>query len=48
MNRKNTERQKDAIRKAGFFREPIDNGGRSFKPRYAPAEAVENVDSEYV
>jgi hypothetical protein len=48
VNHKNTERQKDAIRKAGYIREPIDNGGRSFKPGYGPAQVVENVDSEYV
>jgi len=39
---------KDAVRKAEFVREPIDNGGKSFKPSYGPAMAVENVDSEYV
>jgi hypothetical protein len=48
VNRKNTDRMKDAVRKAEFVREPIDNGGRSFKPRYGPAMAVENVDSEFV
>ena len=45
---KNTDRMKDAVRKAEFVREPINNGGRSFKPKYGPAMAVENVDSEYV
>jgi hypothetical protein len=47
-NNKQTERQKAAIRKAEYFREPIDNQGRSFKPSYGPAQPVENVDSEYV
>jgi len=48
VDRKNTDRMKDAVRKAEFVREPIDNGGKSFKPSYGPAMAVENVDSEYV
>ena len=39
---------KAAIEKAGYFREPIDNGGRSFKPRYGPAQEVEMVNSDYV
>ena len=37
-----------AIEKAGYFREPIDNGGRSFKPKYGPAQKVEMVNSDYV
>ncbi len=48
QNAKSTERMKAAIEKAGYFREPIDNGGRSFKPRYGPAQQVERVDSDYV
>jgi hypothetical protein len=48
VDAKNTKRQTEAIQKAGFFREPIDNGGRSFKPRYGPAQPVERVDSDYV
>jgi hypothetical protein len=43
-----TEQQKDAVRRADYVREPVDNGGRSFKPQYGPAIPVENVDSEYV
>lgn len=48
QNAKSTERMKAAIEKAGYFREPIDNGGRSFKPKYGPAQEVERVDSDYV
>jgi hypothetical protein len=48
VDAKNTKRQTEAIQKAGFFREPIDNGGRSFKPRYGPAQPVERVQSDYV
>jgi len=48
LNHVQTEQQKDAIRKAEYVREPIDSGGRSFKPQYGPAHKVENVDSEYV
>ena len=48
LNKIQTEQQKDAIRKAEYVREPIDSGGRSFKPQYGPAHQVENVDSEYV
>ena len=47
-NAKNAERMKAAVEEAGFFREPIDNGGRSFKPRYSGAYEVERVDSDYV
>jgi hypothetical protein len=47
-NAKNTQRMQAAIEKAGYFREPIDNGGRSFKPRYGPAQEVEMVNSDYV
>ncbi len=45
---KNSRRQTEAIQKAGYFREPIDNGGRSFRPAYGPAQKVERVDSDYV
>ena len=48
LNKIQTEQQKDAIRKAEYVREPIDSGGRSFKPQYGPAHKVENVDSQYV
>ena len=48
VDAKNTVSQKDAISKAGYFREPIANGGRSFKPQYGPAQAVERIDSEFV
>ena len=48
QNAKSTERMKAAIEKAGYFREPIDNGGRSFKPKYGPAQKVEMVNSDYV
>jgi hypothetical protein len=48
LNAKNTQRMQAAIEKAGYFREPIDNGGRSFKPRYGPAQEVEMVNSDYV
>ena len=48
QNAKNTARMKTAIEKAGYFREPIDNQGRSFKPKYGPAQEVERVDSDYV
>ena len=48
LNKAQTEQQKDAIRSAEYVREPIDSGGRSFKPQYGPAIPVENVDSEYV
>ena len=48
LDKKQTERQKAAVRQADFVREPVDNGGRSFKPEYGPAIPVENVDSEYV
>jgi hypothetical protein len=48
QNAKSTERMKAAIEKAGYFREPIDNQGRSFKPKYGPAQEVERVDSDYV
>ena len=47
-NAKSTERMTAAIEKAGYFREPIDNGGRSFKPKYGPAQKVEMVNSDYV
>ena len=47
-NAKNTQRMTAAIEKAGYFREPIDNGGRSFKPAYGPAQKVEMVNSDYV
>ena len=43
-----TKQQKDAVRRAEYVREPIDSGGRSFKPQYGPAHKIENVDSEYV
>ena len=36
------------MRQADYIREPIDNGGRSFKPQYGAAIPFENVDSEYV
>jgi hypothetical protein len=42
------EQQKAAVRRADYIREPVDSGGRSFKPQYGPAIAVENVDSDYV
>jgi hypothetical protein len=45
---KNTERMKGAIEKAGYFREPIDNAGRSFRPSYGPAQEVAKVESDYV
>ena len=48
QNSKNSERMQAVIEKAGFFREPIDNQGRSFKPRYGPAQEVEMVNSDYV
>ena len=48
QNSKNSERMQAAIEKAGYFREPIDNGGRSFKPQYGPAQEVEMVNSDYV
>ena len=48
VDKKNTERQKNALREADYFREPIDNGGRSFKPAYGPPQKMENVDSQYV
>ena len=48
IDKQQTETQKAAIRKADYFREPIDNQGRSFKPAYGSAQKVENVDSEYV
>jgi hypothetical protein len=48
LNKIQTEGQKDAIRRAEYVREPIDSGGRSFKPQYGPAHQVENVDSQYV
>ena len=48
LNKVQTEGQKEAIRRAEYVREPIDSGGRSFKPQYGPAHKVENVDSEYV
>ena len=46
LNKIQTEQQKDAIRKADYVLEPIDSGGRSFKPQYGPAHKVKNVDSE--
>ena len=48
LNKVQTEQQKAAVRKADYIREPIDSGGRSFKPQYGAAIPVENVDSEYV
>ena len=48
LNKVQTEQQKAAVRRADYIREPVDNGGRSFKPQYGPAIPVENVDSEYV
>ena len=48
LDKVQTEQQKDAVRRAEYVREPIDSGGRSFKPQYGPAHKVENVDSEYV
>jgi hypothetical protein len=33
LNKIQTEGQKEAIRKAEYVREPIDSGGRSFKPQ---------------
>ena len=47
-NAKNAQRMTTAIEKAGYFREAIDNGGRSFKPKYGPAQKVEMVNSDYV
>ena len=35
-NRHLTMSRKKAIEQAGGYREPIDNGGRSFKPNYGP------------
>jgi hypothetical protein len=48
LNKVQSEQQKAAVRKADYIREPIDSGGRSFKPQYGAAIPVENVDSEYV
>jgi hypothetical protein len=48
LNKVQTEQQKEAVRRADFIREPVDSGGRSFKPQYGSAIPVENVDSEYV
>ena len=48
LNKIQTEQQKAAVRRAEYIREPVDSGGRSFKPQYGPAIPVENVDSEYV
>jgi hypothetical protein len=48
LNKVQTEQQKEAVRRADYIREPVDSGGRSFKPQYGPAIPVENVDSEYV
>ena len=47
-NDKNRERMQSALEDAGGFREPIDSGGRSFKPQYGPAKAFARLDSEYV
>jgi hypothetical protein len=35
---RNRVRMQNAIQEAGGFREPIDHGGRSFKPQYGPAK----------
>ena len=48
QNAKSTERMKGAIEKAGYFREPIDNAGRSFRPTYGPVREVDRVESDYV
>jgi hypothetical protein len=48
LNKVQTEQQKEAVRRADYIREPVDSGGRSFKPQYGSAIPVENVDSEYV
>ncbi len=48
QNAKRTERMKAAIEKAGFYREPIYNAGRSFRPTYGPAREVGQVESDYV
>ena len=45
---RNRVRMQKAIEEAGGFREPLDNGGRSFRPGYGPAKPFSNVDSEYV
>jgi hypothetical protein len=45
---RNRVRMQNAIQEAGGFREPIDHGGRSFKPQYGPAKPFSNVDSEFV
>ncbi len=48
VNKQQSERQQKAIREAEYFREPIDNGGRSFKPAFGAAQKVERMDSEFV
>jgi hypothetical protein len=45
---RNRVRMQKAVEDAGGFREPLDNGGRSFRPGYGPAKPFSNVDSEYV
>jgi len=39
-NRNLTARRKEGLMSAGAFREPIDNGGRSFKPNYGPVRQL--------